>query len=163
MQRNVLHAGTAPLRLMFPSMVDQNQPHNLGGKSVEMSAIFPGRVLLVQQLQAELIDQRRRLQIAPGSLTPDESPRHLTQMRIDQGNKLLKRARLTLFPPGQQQGDFAWEGFQSYLQWSISSGLQLSIPIEKSASLKSDFRSLRLDSSGNSRKMSHSAAILRNL
>jgi hypothetical protein len=97
-------------------MIDQNHPHDLGGEGVEVSAIVPGRVPLVEQLQAEFIDQRSCLQIAPAPLSPDKGRSDLAQMRVYQGHEFLECARFTLFPPGQQQSDFARKRFQQSLQ-----------------------------------------------
>jgi len=55
-------------REMRPRVIDEDAPHQLGGDAEELRAILPVGLMLVDQAQVRLVDQRRRLQSMIGSL-----------------------------------------------------------------------------------------------
>jgi hypothetical protein len=90
------------LRLVSAGVVDQDHAHHFGRKSVKMCAIFPHRLLLVQEPQVEFVDQNRGLNNIRISLAPDIGCGHFPQMRIDKGHQLIERRGLAVSPLGEK-------------------------------------------------------------
>jgi hypothetical protein len=82
-QRNVNTSTTANLGLVPASMIDQNPAHHLCGEGIEMSSVFIGDFLLIQEFQLELMHQSRCLEQIGVPLPANVGGGDLAKMGID--------------------------------------------------------------------------------
>ena len=97
-ERNALAVAAAHLRLHLARAIDQDHAHHLGGKGVKMAAILAHGLLLIQEAQIKLVDQRCSLQEIGIALTSDIGRGHLAQMWINQRHQIFKGRRLAILP-----------------------------------------------------------------
>ena len=106
-QGDVLHSATAHLRLVSSRVIDENHAHDLGRECVEMLAVFPPRLLLVQEPKVEFVDEGRGLENVWISFPSHIGGSYFPEVRVDKRHQLLKGRGLAVSPFRQKQSDLA--------------------------------------------------------
>src|SRR5437667_6921300 len=83
-RKSLLFRAAALIRLMGAGMVHKDAAHQLRGDAVELRTVLPLRVLLIDQLEVSLVDQRRRLQRVALTLSPQIVTRQPAQLAVNQ-------------------------------------------------------------------------------
>jgi hypothetical protein len=115
-QGDALQAAATNLGLVAAGVVDQDETHHLGGKSIEVLAIFADSLTLVEQAQVKFVDQRSCLEDVGISFATDIGGSNLAQVRINQRHQFFKCRGLTVLPLGQQHRDLALSWMQTLLR-----------------------------------------------
>jgi hypothetical protein len=89
-ERDAVEATTPPLGLGFARMVNQDHAHHFGGEGVEMPAVVPCGLFLVQEPEVKLVDQRRGLKNVRVALPTDVGGGYLPKVRIDERHQIFK-------------------------------------------------------------------------
>src|SRR6185295_12424175 len=85
-------------------VVEQDAAHQLRRHTVELRPVLPPDVL-IDQLEIGLVDEGRRLQQMPRTLTFEVPARGLMQLRVDDGNERFKRLPVAIAPRDQELRD----------------------------------------------------------
>src|SRR6202022_2936873 len=97
-QGNALASAAAHLRLVPPRVIDENHAHYLGREGVEMPAVFPCSLLLVQEPQVEFMDQGRGLKYIGISFSAHIGSGYFPEMRVDERHQLFEGGGLAASP-----------------------------------------------------------------
>jgi hypothetical protein len=97
-QRNPMSAAAAFGHLPRASVIHQDVAHRLRRNAKKMGAILPVFLLLPDQSQISLVDQRRRLQRVSHGLLMDIAPRHPAQFCVNHRRPLVERLAVTPAP-----------------------------------------------------------------
>jgi hypothetical protein len=102
-----LHLERGPSALCIAaasSVIHEDAPHRLRGYRVEVSSILPSHILVVDESQISLVDQRRGLQGMVGALAAHVIASQPAQLLIHKGNQPIERGLITVAPIHQQSG-----------------------------------------------------------
>jgi hypothetical protein len=86
-------------------VVHHDPAHQRGGHGEEVRAALPVGVRLVDQLQVDLVDERRRLQGVAGTLATHVAPGQPAQLGLDEGDELVERGPVPVAPVEEQLAD----------------------------------------------------------
>ena len=86
-------------------VVHEDAPHHASGHRQEMRAVVPRHVFRVDQPQIRFVDERRRLEAVPGTLSRHAAPRDLVELPVDERNQSLEGGLVALSPFQKQSGD----------------------------------------------------------
>ncbi|MCG3159884.1 MAG: hypothetical protein JMDDDDMK_00909 [Acidobacteria bacterium] len=86
-------------------MINQYAPHRLSRDAEEMRPVLPRDVLVINQLQVSLVDQRRCLQRVSFALVAHVMVRHSAQFVVNQRHQLVERSLVAVTPIEQQFRD----------------------------------------------------------
>ena len=100
----------AALGIVFTSrVIDQNLAHCLRGYGEEVGAVSPvWRMILANQFEVGLINQRSGLQRMVRTLAPHVTVRASAQILINKRRQLVERCLIALTPGIKQPGHFMW-------------------------------------------------------
>jgi hypothetical protein len=70
-----------------------------------MGAVLPVRLGFIGKLEIGIVDQHRRLQGVARSLLAHVTARETLELRLDEGDELVERARLACAPGAEQLRD----------------------------------------------------------
>ena len=84
-------------------MVHENAPHDASGNGQEMRAVLPGNIG-IDQAQVGFIDERRRLQAVPGTLSGHAPSRDLLKLPLYKRDQSVEGSRIALTPFQKQCG-----------------------------------------------------------
>ena len=87
--------------------VHEHASHHPGRDSEEVPAVLPVDRIPAEQAQAQLVDQRRRLEADARSLADQIPGRHAMQLVVDEGQHALERVGLAVAPGAEQLRDLA--------------------------------------------------------
>ena len=105
-ERDTLAIGAALLRFPGANLIDQDVPHDSGGKCEESPPVLETVRLLFEELEIQIVNERGRLQRA-WPLAAQEPHSHAMQVRIHIADELIQRSRVAAGPSLQQRGDVA--------------------------------------------------------
>src|SRR4029453_19408658 len=96
--------------------IHQDPPHHLRGNCEELGTVLPLDAAPPDQPQVRFIDQFGRLPAVTRSFPGKESPRHLTQLVLDENRQLTERAPLAAAPRLEKRRDVpnVWHGSGVY-------------------------------------------------
>ena len=103
-------ATTVTRRVFAPGVVNEDAPHRLGRRSEEMGGVSEFRVLLADQPQSGLVDQRGGLKGLAGGFVRHPGSRQLAQLFIHQWQEFVRRLWIALLNGRQDASHVAHTG-----------------------------------------------------
>ena len=104
-QRHRVRLRAAALRrLPPPGVVDQDPPHRLRRRAVEVPAVLQPHLPDAFEPQVGLVDQGRRLERVVGPLVAQQPAGELTQLAVHQLHQRRERRRVARVPPIEPAG-----------------------------------------------------------
>jgi len=85
--------------------VNRTSAHHLRGDSEEVRPAPPVHLALIDEPQVRLVNQRRRLERVPLSLSTKLPPRDTAQFLIHEWQQLIEGARVSTTPVVEQRRD----------------------------------------------------------
>ena len=73
-------------------VIDQDAPHDVRGGAEEVDAVLPADAALIDQLEVDLVHERRRRERVIGPLAAQNGPREAPEVVVDDRRELVERA-----------------------------------------------------------------------
>jgi hypothetical protein len=120
--------------MLAPRIIDQNAPHGLSGSGKEMGAAFPLHILILDQPQPGLMDQRCGLQGLAGRFVGHFLRGKASQLLVNEREQLVGGLAVAVLNGVQNARDFAHREYQV-------SGFKLALGVTCNLKLETSFRS----------------------
>ena len=101
-------------RVMAASVIDQDPPHHLRGDTEKLRAVLPGDLVLTDQPDVRLVDQRGRLECVVATLVPQVGSGSPAKLAIYERQQVFARSRVSLTPRSEQIAHAAGRGRHSH-------------------------------------------------
>jgi hypothetical protein len=81
---DALASATAHLGLFLASVIDEDHTHDACGEGVEVAAVFPGGLLLIEEAEVKLVDEDGSLEDVWIALAADIGGGHFTEVGVNE-------------------------------------------------------------------------------